>query len=134
MICFPNSKLNIGLFVTGKREDGYHNLETVFYPLAVNDVLEVVAASVTRLFISGISIAGEQDTNLVWKAYQNLSAMFPGKIPAMEIYLHKLIPMGAGLGGGSADGAFMLKLMNDFCGLGLSASGQGLRCGPSASP
>ena len=131
MLCFPNCKINLGLFITQKRDDGYHDLETVFYPLhaqtsalagysMLRDVLEVVPASSTQMHLSGLTVAGDNKDNLVWKAYNLLHGQFPGKVPALDIYLHKVIPMGAGLGGGSADGAFMLSLLNDYCGLGLN--------------
>jgi 4-diphosphocytidyl-2-C-methyl-D-erythritol kinase len=131
MVCFPNCKINLGLYVTNKRNDGYHDLETVFYPLSpattgdqymqLRDVLEVVPAQETKMHLSGLPVAGNPEGNLVWKAYELLRQDFPGKIPAFDIYLHKVIPMGAGLGGGSADGSFMLRLLNDYCSLGLSA-------------
>ncbi len=125
MLRFPNCKINIGLSVTRKREDGYHDIETVFYPLTghntpLRDVLEVVPAAATQLHISGLAVAGNYEDNLVWKACQLLKASFADKVPPLDIYLHKVLPMGAGLGGGSADGAFMLKLLNDYCALGLS--------------
>ncbi len=137
MICFPNCKINLGLFVVGKRADGYHNLETVFYPLAksaafipkdtgsklqvLNDVLEVVPAkNESSLHMSGLPVAGKLTDNLVWKAYEMMQEEHPGKVPALDIYLHKATPMGAGLGGGSADGAYMLTLLNEFCGLNLT--------------
>jgi 4-diphosphocytidyl-2-C-methyl-D-erythritol kinase len=147
MLSFPNCKINIGLYVTQRREDGYHDIETVFYPLSaiatakedgsLHDVLEIVPAAETQLHFSGRQVAGNDTDNLVWKAYQLMCKKFPGKtsplppslthranakggIPALDIYLHKIIPMGAGLGGGSADGAFMLQLLNDYCRLSLS--------------
>lgn len=131
MLSFPNCKINLGLFITRKRDDGYHDLETVFYPIApvisgqadyaqLRDVLEIVPAAKTTLHMSGLPVAGSNENNLVWKAYQLLDKLYPGKIPTLDIYLHKVIPMGAGLGGGSADGAFMLRLLNDYCQLGLS--------------
>ncbi len=124
MLSFPNCKINLGLYVTRKRDDGYHDLETVFYPLpaasGLNDVLEVVPAEVTDLHLSGLSVTGNTTDNLVWKAYEILKTKYPDKVPPLDIYLHKTLPMGAGLGGGSADGAFMLKLLNDFCGLSLN--------------
>ena len=130
MLCFPNTKINLGLYVTNRRDDGYHDLETVFYPLSpatasdpylpLRDVLEIVPANETRLNLSGLSVEGDMYNNLVWKAYQLMSGEFPGKIPPLDIYLHKVIPMGAGLGGGSADGSFMLQLINDYCSLGLT--------------
>lgn len=123
MICFPNCKINLGLYITNRRNDGYHDLETVFYPVTgLTDALEVVPAkgAATRLLTEGAGIAGETEQNLVWKAYELVKQRFPAKVPAMDIHLLKKIPMGAGLGGGSADGAFMLKLLNDYCSLELT--------------
>ncbi len=117
MLTFPNAKINLGLNITGKRPDGYHNLETVFYPVPVADALEVVPAegSVScTLHQSGIAIAGDPEQNLVVRAYRMLAEHHP--LPPITIHLHKQIPSGAGLGGGSADAAFMLKLLNgQFC-------------------
>lgn len=118
MLCFPNCKINLGLYITNKRPDGYHDLETVFYPVPVKDALEVVPAQETKLHMSGKAVAGNGQDNLVWKAYSLLKQQYP-QLPALDIYLHKAIPMGAGMGGGSADGAFMLQLLNDYCKLGL---------------
>lgn len=118
MVCFPNCKINLGLYITNRRLDGYHDLETVFYPITgLNDALEVVPATghTARLFLDGKDIAGNVEQNLVWKAYELMNQRFPAKVPALDIHLLKSIPMGAGLGGGSADGAFMLKLLNDYC-------------------
>lgn len=120
MLRFPNCKINLGLYIVSRREDGYHNLETVFYPVPFCDALEIIPADAPQLFMSGMAVAGDVNTNLVWKAYQLLKEQFPGKVPALHIHLHKVIPMGAGLGGGSADGAFMLGMINDYCKLGLS--------------
>jgi len=119
MLCFPNCKINLGLYITHKRDDGYHDIETVFYPVQLTDALEIIPAAQTTLHTSGIGIAGNTDDNLVYKAYKLLQSQFPDKVPAFDIYLLKAIPMGAGLGGGSADGAFMLRLINDHCKLGL---------------
>src|SRR5690606_24454055 len=122
-ICFPNCKINIGLYITNRRTDGYHDLETVFYPLqGVNDALEVVPATThqSRLLADGAAIAGETEQNLVWKAYELMKQRFPSKVPLLDIHLLKKIPMGAGVGGGSADGAFMLRLLNDYCSLELT--------------
>lgn len=122
MLCFPNSKINIGLFVTGQRSDGYRNLETVFYPIGFKDILEIVPAKEESSFhLSGKKIEGAKENNLVWKAFEMLRSRFPDKVPLLDIYLHKNISMGAGLGGGSSDGAFMLRLLNDFCKLNLDA-------------
>lgn len=116
MIVFPNCKINLGLSIIGKRSDGYHNLETVFYPLPFYDVLEVIhhphQNGDCALITSGIEIEGSPETNLCVKAYRLLKYDFP-QLPSVKIHLHKTIPAGAGLGGGSADGAFMLMLLND---------------------
>lgn len=118
MVCFPGCKINIGLYITNKRADGYHDLETVFYPVAFHDVLEIVPAETTDIHLHGKAIEGDKHNNLVWKAYQLLRQHYP-QIPNLDIHLLKNIPMGAGLGGGSADGAFMLRLLNDYCQLGI---------------
>lgn len=120
MVCFPNCKINLGLYVTRRRDDGYHDIETVFYPVTFHDSLEVVPSLEASLHLSGLKVGSNVQENLVWRAYQALQERYPGKIPPLNIYLHKAIPMGAGLGGGSADGAFMLKLLNDFCSLHLN--------------
>ncbi|MFI5156318.1 MAG: 4-(cytidine 5'-diphospho)-2-C-methyl-D-erythritol kinase [Chitinophagales bacterium] len=121
MISFPNGKINIGLHVIRKRADGYHDLETIFYPIAVRDVLEISPAGRLQLHLSGIRIEGEQRDNLCIRAYQLLKSDFPD-LPPIDIHLHKNIPMGAGLGGGSADGAFLLQLLNMRYDLQLSKS------------
>jgi 4-diphosphocytidyl-2-C-methyl-D-erythritol kinase len=113
MIAFPNAKINLGLYVISKRPDGFHNLETLFYPLPLYDVLEIVAAKKTHLFLSGLDIHGEKSDNLVLRAYQLLQEKYP-KVGDLEIHLHKAIPLGAGLGGGSADAAKTLQLVNGF--------------------
>ncbi|MDL2256294.1 4-(cytidine 5'-diphospho)-2-C-methyl-D-erythritol kinase [Parabacteroides sp. OttesenSCG-928-K15] len=119
MICFPNAKINLGLNVVQKRPDGYHNIETLFYPVPVKDALEVVTAAEEDIFIqTGIPITGDSADNLVMRALALLRTKYA--IPPLEIHLLKQIPFGAGLGGGSSDAAFMLKLVNEFCTLGLS--------------
>lgn len=120
MICFPNAKINIGLFVTEKRADGYHNLETIFFPVPVCDALEVSPSGTSSIHIHGLAVAGNPQQNLVWKAWELLQKEFPGKVGNLNIQLLKKIPMGAGMGGGSADGAFMLDLLNRFFELGLN--------------
>lgn len=122
MLTFPNAKINIGLQVTERRPDGYHNLDTVFYPIPIHDALEVIVAEGAdydcRLHISGIDIEGDPDTNLVVRAYRLLAADYT--LPSVDIYLHKHIPTGAGLGGGSADASYMLRLLNDMFSLGIT--------------
>ena len=121
MIKFPNCKINLGLHVTQKRADGFHDIETVFYPVAINDVLEIITSknNTTQLHSSGIGIAGNANDNLCIKAYNLLKQGF-NNLPAVDIYLQKNIPAGAGLGGGSADGAYTLLLLNEKYNLGLS--------------
>jgi len=120
MISFPNSKINLGLRILRKRNDGYHDLETVFYPLRIYDIIELIHGSDDLVFSgSGLRVAGEPASNLCYKAIQLLKKDFP-ELPAMRLHLHKNIPMGAGLGGGSADGAFTLQLINSKFRLGLS--------------
>ncbi|RYZ56455.1 MAG: 4-(cytidine 5'-diphospho)-2-C-methyl-D-erythritol kinase [Sphingobacteriales bacterium] len=113
MLSFPISKINLGLYVTEKRTDGYHNLETVFYPIPLRDVLEVIPSTESRIEVSGKVVAGNTTDNLVWKAFQLVQQEYPEKVLSSAIYLHKAIPMGAGLGGGSSDGACMLRILND---------------------
>ena len=120
MISFPNAKINLGLNIIRKREDGYHNIESCFYPIPWHDSLEVIEAASFTFNAHGLDIPGGQDTNLCVKAYDLLKADFD--IPPVEIHLLKQIPMGAGLGGGSADGAFTLKLINGLFKLNLSNS------------
>lgn len=117
MVTFPNAKINIGLQVLNRREDGYHNLETVFYPINLCDVLEIVEAGEIRFYPSGIPIPDDGSDNLCMRAYRLLQQDYG--LPPVHIYLHKVIPIGAGLGGGSSDAAFMLRLANDHFGLGL---------------
>jgi 4-diphosphocytidyl-2-C-methyl-D-erythritol kinase len=122
MVAFPNCKINLGLHITQKRADGYHNIETVFYPIAFNDILEIIPTNSpnnVEYNSSGISISGNSADNLCVKAYHLLKKDFP-KIPSIQMHLHKNIPMGAGLGGGSADGSFALKMMNQQFQLNLS--------------
>ena len=114
MLCFPNAKINLGLNIVSKRADGYHNLETVFYPVAIRDALEVVPAAGEKGIFkqSGILLEGNPEQNLVVKAYSLLKKEYA--LPEVDIFLRKNIPFGAGLGGGSADAAFMLKLLNNI--------------------
>ncbi|MDP4129778.1 MAG: 4-(cytidine 5'-diphospho)-2-C-methyl-D-erythritol kinase [Bacteroidota bacterium] len=119
MIGFPHAKINLGLSIISKRTDGFHNLESVFYPLHFGDILEIVPADSTTLILSGITLPGSPGDNLVIRAYQLLKDHFP-QIAATRIYLHKNIPCGAGLGGGSSDAGCMLKLLNEYFGLQIS--------------
>jgi 4-diphosphocytidyl-2-C-methyl-D-erythritol kinase len=113
MVVFPNAKINIGLNVTSKRNDGFHNLETVFYPIRLTDILEfTVTETTTRLRVSGVDPDIPENENIVMKAYRKLAGIY--HLPYLGIYLHKIIPLGAGLGGGSSDASFMLKALNDF--------------------
>ena len=115
MICFPNAKINLGLHVVSRRPDGYHGIETVFYPVPLCDALEIVPAEAFSFHTYGLAIDGPADDNLVMRA---LAAMRQqADIPPAAIHLKKTIPFGAGLGGGSADAAFMLKLLRDYAGL-----------------
>ena len=112
MISFPNAKINIGLNVVSKRADGYHNLETIFYPVKLADILEIVDSDKPELSISGIQIEGPLSENLILRAYRLLKNDFD--LPPVKFHLHKIIPFGAGLGGGSSDAAFLLKMLNAY--------------------
>lgn len=123
MIAFSNCKINLGLHIINKREDGFHNLETVFYPIPLADSLELIENN-SNLFNSvsfksfGLSIDGSLENNLIVKAYRLLANDF--KLKAVDFYLLKNVPMGAGLGGGSSNAAFALKLLNGSLKLNLS--------------
>ena len=123
MITFPNPKINLGLNIVDKRQDGYHNLETIFYPINLQDALEVTRRENNdkeyTLHISGSPLEGEPEDNLVVKAYKLLKKDYPGLLP-VDIHMYKHIPAGAGLGGGPSDAACMIKLLNDKFSLGLS--------------
>ena len=122
MVVFPNAKINLGLRILRKREDGYHDLESVFVPVVYRDVLELISIPSNEPFIlkqNGIAVTSDPMDNLCSKAWQLLKKDFP-QLPSLTLYLHKAIPAGAGLGGGSADAAFTLKLINDYFQLGLN--------------
>ncbi len=154
MVSFPHCKINLGLRILRKREDGYHDLETVFYPLPVEDVLEITQLNdrsqesglpsvalakgrahspltthhspswlldtgTLRFNQTGLEVDGNPEDNLCTKAYYLLKKDFP-LLPSIQMHLHKNIPMGAGLGGGSADAAFVLKLLNSTFNLNLT--------------
>jgi len=119
MITFPNAKINLGLHVLQKREDGYHNIETLFYPIPLQDALEILPTGEAFAFsASGLPLDCALEDNIVVQAYRLLKADF--HLPNVKIHLHKHIPFGAGLGGGSADAAFTLKMLNAMFELHLS--------------
>ena len=123
MITFPNAKINLGLNIVEKRPDGYHNLETIFYPINLQDALEVTRRENNdkeyTLHISGSPLEGEPEDNLVVQAYKLLKKDYPGLLP-VDIHMYKHIPAGAGRGGGTTEAACMIKLLNDKFSLGLS--------------
>jgi 4-diphosphocytidyl-2-C-methyl-D-erythritol kinase len=119
MICFPNGKINLGLNVLSKREDGYHNIESLFYPIPLYDVLEFLPSTLFQLSISGMPVSGPKEDNLVFKAWELLAVNY--KVPPLRIHLHKAIPTASGLGGGSADAAFFLQKANDYFKLRISS-------------
>lgn len=125
MITFPCAKINLGLNIVEKRIDGYHNLETVFYPIPLTDVIEITEMHdefpsdyKCNLNVMNIKIEGDTQSNLVVKAYNKLSQQY--SLPRIHAHLYKRIPTQAGLGGGSSDCAFMIKALNDIAKLGLS--------------
>ncbi len=118
MISFPNAKINLGLEILNRREDGYHNICSLFYPVNWCDVLEIIPASKFSFQSSGLTISGNLEENLCVKAYRLLQNQY--NLPPVAIHLHKIIPMGAGLGGGSADASFTLMMLNDIFNLNLS--------------
>lgn len=135
MIKFPNAKINLGLNIVSKRPDGYHDLETIFYPIGIKDALEIVPSQTggDKLHISGIQVDGPAENNLVMKALRLIKRQY--MIPDLDIYLLKKIPFGAGLGGGSADAAIMLLMLNELFSLNIPedklltmASGLGADC------
>ena len=133
MIIFPNCKINLGLQIIRRRNDGYHDLQTVFYPAKIYDALEVIqdpgesmkkiqgklGTEWLQFDCTGLDVGNDPASNLCVKAFQLLKKDFP-QIPYSQMHLHKTIPIGAGLGGGSADGAFTLLLLNQKFGLGIS--------------
>ena len=121
MVSFPPCKINLGLNILSKRTDGYHNLSTCFYPIPWTDIIEIIPADELSFTNSGLVIPGRTEDNLCLKAYQLLRKDFD--LPLIKIHLHKIIPTGAGLGGGSSDAAYMLRLLNDIFQLKISAEG-----------
>lgn len=122
MVTFPCAKINLGLNIVARRNDGYHNIETVFYPIPLHDNLEVVSApNATQpclLHETGLQLDSSPQSNLVVKVYQLLKEDY-AQLPPIEVWLHKRIPSGAGLGGGSSDAAFMMRLLNEQYNLGM---------------
>lgn len=124
MIVYPNAKINLGLNVVERRPDGYHNLETVFYPVNLQDALELKTIETDipecgyKLKVSGSILDGSPEDNLVVKAYKLIRKDYD--FPAQKIHLYKHIPVGAGLGGGSSDAANMIKMLNEKFALGLT--------------
>lgn len=123
MITFPNAKINIGLSILRKRNDGFHDIETIFCPVTIEDILEVVEndeKNAKDIVFSnyGIEIPGDEKNNLCVKAFHLLQNEY--SLPPVKVFIHKKIPMGAGLGGGSSDAAFMLKMLNSMYSLGIS--------------
>ncbi len=121
MIVYPNAKINIGLQVVGKRPDGYHLLESCFYPIPLKDCLEILPNEELqddKLLVYGADNLGNLQDNLVLRAVRLLRENYD--FPYLEIYLYKHIPSGAGMGGGSADASFTLKAVNDLFALGLT--------------
>jgi len=119
MLDFPNAKINLGLNIIGKRPDGYHNLQSCFYPVKWSDALEILPADAQQFDTSGLPVPGTTEANLCIKAYQLLKQKY--ELPPVHMHLHKVLPMGAGLGGGSADAAFALRMLNELFALNLSA-------------
>ena len=118
MVIFPNCKINLGLHILQKRTDGYHNLQTVFYPIPFKDIIEVVRSDKFQFTNTGIILDGDFSENICFKAWKLLETRHA--ISPVHLHLHKVIFTGAGLGGGSSDGAFTLKLLNQFFQLKLS--------------
>lgn len=118
MVIFPNCKINLGLHILQKRSDGYHDIETVFYPVPWCDVLEIIPSDKLTFSSSGLTIDGDPEQNLCLKAYRLLKQEYD--LPTVHIHLHKIVPMGAGLGGGSSDAAFTLHTLNRKFALGIA--------------
>ena len=118
MISFPPCKINVGLNVVLKRADGYHEIETCFYPLPWTDILEIIISDTLEFTQSGLPIPGSSTDNLCVKAYELLRKDF--NLKPVKIHLHKIIPTGAGLGGGSSDAAHTLRLLNEIFNLGIA--------------
>lgn len=126
MVVFPHAKINLGLRITGRRTDGYHDIQTLFYPIPLNDVLEIVEntqknAQPFEFICTGSRIPGTPGANLCEKAFHLVKKLHPD-IPPTILHLHKAIPAGGGLGGGSSDGTLTLQLLNNYYRLGINES------------
>ena len=119
MIVFPEIKINLGLFITSKRGDGYHDLLSCFYPVGWTDILEIVPSADFEFIQTGEIVDGNPEDNVCLKAYRFLKEKF--SLPNVRIHLHKILPMGAGLGGGSSDAAYTLKCLNSLFNLNISS-------------
>jgi 4-diphosphocytidyl-2-C-methyl-D-erythritol kinase len=122
MILFPNAKINLGLNVIGKRPDGFHNIETLMYPIGLSDALEIIPSgnNEAELTVTGIPVEGDVHSNLCMRAYSMLKEEH--QIPGVTMHLHKVIPTGAGLGGGSSDGACTIRILNELFELQLTTA------------
>lgn len=121
MIAFPCVKINLGLYISGKRTDGFHDIKSIFYPVPFGDMVEVISSGESpRLYASGIPVPGKVSDNLCMKAYDLIREKHG--LPGSKVFLHKLIPIGSGLGGGSSDAVAVLKLCNEHFGLELDKS------------
>jgi 4-diphosphocytidyl-2-C-methyl-D-erythritol kinase len=118
MVSFPPCKINLGLNILRKRSDGFHEIETCFFPVPFTDILEIIKSKTFSFSSSGISIPGGAENNLCVRAYELLNRDY--LLPPVKIHLHKAIPAGAGLGGGSSDAAHMLRLLNGLFNLGIT--------------
>ena len=117
MVFFPPCKINLGLRIIEKRSDGFHNIETCFYPVPWTDILEIIPSSAFAFTTSGLQVPGDEQNNLCVKAYRLLASAYD--LPPVKIHLHKILPMGAGLGGGSADAAYVLRGLDEVFGLNI---------------
>ncbi len=122
MIAFPNAKINLGLHILNRRTDGFHNIESVLFPIGLSDRLELIEAPDGKYAFSssGIQIPSDGKPNLCEQAFWLMHQEF--RIPQVHLHLHKVVPAGSGLGGGSADAAFTLKMLNEKFSLGLNSS------------
>ncbi len=118
MLSFPNAKINLGLQIKSKRDDGYHEIETCLYPIPLNDILEIVPSQENKLIVTGNAIDGKPEENLCYKAIRLLAEHY--NIPNLHVHLHKLIPHGAGLGGGSSDAVYTLQSIIKILNLNVS--------------